>query len=79
MSTHNLNKKNKEKIYKGLLKDYQAGNKLFYDALKENPINKSKLASAMFYLNKVTYEINNFNLREIIVQCEHENESENTL
>ena len=79
MSAHNLNKKNKEKIYKGLLRDYQAGNKLFYDALKEKPINKSRLASAMFYLNKVTYEIISFDLREIIEQCESENESENTL
>ena len=79
MTAHNLNKKNKEKIYKGLLRDYQAGNKLFYDALKEKPINKSRLASAMFYLNKVTYEIISFDLREIIEQCESENESENTL
>jgi hypothetical protein len=75
----NLNKKNKDKIYKGLLRDYENGNKLFYNAIEEKPINALRLASAMFYLNKVTYEIISFGLREIIEQCESENESKDTL
>ena len=75
----NLNKKNKDKIYKGLLRDYENGNKLLYNAIEEKPINALRLASAMFYLNKVTYEIISFDLREIIEQCESENESKDTL
>ena len=75
----NLNKKNKDKIYKGLLKDYENGNKLFYNALEEKPTNVLRLASAMFYLNKVTYEIIAFGFSEIIEQCELDNESKDTI
>jgi hypothetical protein len=71
--------KKRDKIYKGLLRDYQTGNKLFYDALDEKPINASRVSSAILYLNKVTHEIIKHDLREIIDQCERENESKDTL
>ena len=75
----NLNKKNKDKIYKALVRDYRAGNRLFYDALNEKPINDFRLSSAMFYLNKVTSEILKSKFSEIITQCEQENESKDSL
>ena len=71
--------KKRDKIYKGLFRDYEMGNKLFYDALDEKPTNSSRVSSAMLYLNKVTHEIIKHDLREIIDQCERENESKDTL
>lgn len=71
--------KSMQKIINGLKKDLQAGEKLFSNALLEEPKNPAKIASAIYYLNNVAQKYIQYGLLNLYSQEMSENESKNSI